>query len=476
MGDPCKNPGKLFREVYSTILLIFCAIVAHGVIFDAQNTKVARDVSPWLAFIVMWLALIWLSMVEGGQASLCGLPPVSMELYKDSHPVSHKIMSIANSGDNLDRYLMGRQFMVLALVFVENLCGDPSDKTTPILGMPSFVNKALLETGLAMFFMTTMMAKVSAQVNASRCMLDYVNNYFAYFTFQVARLIEVSGLLHCCYLAQIIFAQAAGEPIKSKRTFPEEIFFWGRVVVSLAILIFAFAVTLVALFNGQTTMWDGVPNWLAVILFFFFMAIVGALEGIQVAFFAVANMTDAQRRRGTWAEKCCDVLFTKNDGRNLPGFMVGRQMCVTLCFFIIARVTTIVLADGDDNIFGVPDGLQGFFNTGLLGALITTIVASIMWQLVATAFPFLFMNNPITYALLQWCLFLEWTGLCQGAWVMAMVLRKITHYKKDAVYLGTAEERVAKEKEIEAKTNKESSAETGVEANGRQVPQGSHDV
>jgi len=85
------------------------------------------------------------------------------------------------------------------------------------------------------------------------------------------------------------------------------------------------------------------------------------------------------------------------------------------------------------------------------------------------------MNNPVTYALLRWCLFLEWTGLCQGAWVMALVLRKITHYKKDAVYLGTAEEREAKEKGTEAKT-KESSAETGVEADGRQVPQGSHDV
>jgi len=216
------------------------------------------------------------------------------------------------------------------------------------------------------------------------------------------------------------------------------------------------------------TMWDGVPSWLAVILFFFFMAIVGALEGIQVAFFAVANMTDAQRRQGAWAERSCEVLFAQNEGRNLPGFMVGRQMCVTLCFFIIARVTTIVIGEGEENIFGVPDELQEFFNTGLLGALITTIVASIMWQLVATAFPFLFMNNPITYLLLRWCLFLEWTGLCQGAWVCALLLRKIIKYKKDEKYIGTAEEREAKTKN-EANTKKESSAETGVEASGQQV-------
>ena len=30
-------------------------------------------------------------------------------------------------------------------------------------------------------------------------------------------------------------------------------------------------------------------------------------------------------------------------GRNLPGFMVVRQMTVTLCFFVIARVPTLIV-------------------------------------------------------------------------------------------------------------------------------------
>lgn len=68
------------------------------------------------------------------------------------------------------------------------------------------------------------------------------------------------------------------------------------------------------------------------------MAIVGMLEGMQIAFFAVARMTDEERSQSYWAKRTCDVLF-EGDGRNLPGFMVGRQMCVTLCFFIIARGT-----------------------------------------------------------------------------------------------------------------------------------------
>lgn len=383
-------------------------------------------------------------MVEGGQASLVGLPPVDPELYKESHQITYKIMSTINEGDNLDRYLMGRQFMVLALVFVENLCGEPAHNTQ-VLGLPSIVIEIFMGFGLALFFMTAMLAKISAQVNASRCMLDYVDNNFARFTMQVAMLIERSGLLHCCYLVQMFFSCLSRQPRESKekpRSWIQGYFFWLRVLVSCAILAFAFLVTLTALFQGRTTMWEGVDPRVAVFLFFLFMAIVGMLEGMQIAFFAVAQMTEEERATRPWAKRTCDVLFA-NDGRNLPGFMVGRQMCVTLCFFIVARVTTIKASEDGSTLFGVPAGVQAFFETGLLGALITTIVASITWQLVASAFPMAFLSTPITYILLRFCLLLEWTGLCQGAWVVARIQRRCTLYNRDEVYIGTAEERAA---------------------------------
>jgi len=435
----------IFKEIYSSLLLIFCTIIVMAFIFNT-NTTLADQTHPWVAFFILWFTLAWLSHVEGGQASLVGLPPVDMTLYKDSHPTTHRIMRVVNKGENLDRYLMGRQFMVLALVFVESLCASPVDGGTKVLGMPLVVNDILIDTGLAIFFMTAMIGKISAQVNASRCMLDYCDNFFDYFTFQVARLIELSGLLHCCYVVQILFAKLSGKPLESKdepRGPLENLIFWIRVLYSTTILGFALAVTFSALFNKQTTMWESVPPSAAVALFIMFMAVVGMLEGMQIAFFAVAKMTEEERARSPWAKRTCDLLFA-GDGRNLPGFMVGRQMCVTLCFFIIARVTTIKLNDGDENIFGVSNGVQTFMETGVLGALITTIIASITWQLVASAFPMAFLSTPLTYVLLRFCLALEWTGICQGSWVVARVLKFIFGYKYDEVYIGTAEERAAK--------------------------------
>jgi len=256
----------------------------------------------------------------------------------------------------------------------------------------------------------------------------------------------------------MFFAWAAGKPLVSKdepRTNTQKVFFWFRVLVSFALLAFAFAVTLSALFHGQTTIWEGFPAAAAMVLFFVFMAIVGMLEGMQIAFFAIARMPEAERSKHPWAKKTCDLLF-KNEGRNLPGFMVGRQMLVTMCFFILARVTTIKVPEGEPNIFNVSDGVQALFDTGLLGALITTICASITWQLIASAFPMAFLSTPITYILLQCALFLDWTGLCNGAWVIAMVQRKtFWRYKRDEVYIGTAEERAAKGKPDDKEVHKD---------------------
>ena len=109
-----------------------------------QNNTTLSSKNEWVAFFVLWISLAWLSIVEGGQASIVGLPPVDMELYRKSHATTYRIMKTINKGDTLDRYLLGRQFMVLGLVFVENLCADANDPTMPILGMPIAINKIFL--------------------------------------------------------------------------------------------------------------------------------------------------------------------------------------------------------------------------------------------------------------------------------------------------------------------------------------------
>lgn len=235
--------------------------------------------------------------------------------------------------------------------------------------------------------------------------------------------------------------------------------------MSTGILIFALVVTLTALFEGKTTMWKSIPDSVAVILFFVLMSVVGLLEGMQIAFFAVSKMSKEEVASAKCAKMTCDVLFDEK-GRNLPGFMIGRQICVVGCMFIVARVCTLNVEIGTgQNVLGVPDGFQSFLNTGLLAALITTIIGSIAWQLVASAFPLAFLSNPLVYVFLRWCLFLESTGICSGAWVMGRVTELIFGWKTDTHYIGTAEER--KQREIDERALEEGRESKAVEVAGQ---------
>jgi len=446
--DVKLTPFTIFRYVASIGLLIFSIIIVGALMFT-KNTRVASETNPWVALIVCILAVVWLSMIEGQQASLVGLPPVDPDLYKDSHPLTYKNAALAFKGDNLDRYLMGRQFMVLMVVFVINQCAGPLNPGGDVLGLPDGVKMVFLDVGLGMIVFTCILGQLTTQVNASHCMIDFINNYFALFTLYTAMFVEFSGVMHCSYLIQNILSIASGKPIISNeepKTGFTFVFFWARVLMSLAILSFCMAVTLVALFNGDTMIavkYPSISKGMSVFLFFFFMGIVGMLEGMQIAFFAVAKLPASERGTSFFGKKTCDLLF-KGNGQNLPGFMIGRQLTVVASFFLVASITGLNITPGEgNNIFGIQDSAQQFLNYGFHGAVITTILASITWQLAASAFPIAFLNNPVTYILLVVALFLEWTGLCSGAWVLARVMKSVTKIQYDEVYVGTPEERMA---------------------------------
>lgn len=203
-------------------------------------------------------------------------------------------------------------------------------------------------------------------------------------------------------------------------------------------------VTLKALFAGRTAMWEGVPAWASVIIFFVLLGCIGILEASQIAYFAVTKMLKTERGEGWFAKQSCEILFTNNN-HNLAAFLIGRQLCVVSCMFFIARITSVRMKEGDENIYGVSDPIQELFNTGLLGAFCVAVVGSVTWRLLASAFPLAFLQHPFSYIFLRICLALEMTGILHGAWVIAAIIRRISGYQRDEVYIGTAEERAAKE-------------------------------
>lgn len=439
------EPCNVIKSIFSMVLLTFSTALIMGLIFTEQ-TKLSSLVHPALAFIVLLISVFWLANIEGSQGAIVGLAPINNELYRESHPWAYRISLLTHKGDNLDRYLLGRQFSVVLIVFAIHNCAAPI-KGAELWNLPNIVQQLFLGAGLSEIFFTVMVGQLSAEVNASLCMLDYINDPFSYFTAIASLALEFSGIIHFSYAIRYMFCYAASTKVESKeppRSVTQQLFFWGRVAFSFGCLVFAFCVTLVALFGGKTTLWEGIPPAAGLVLFFVLMAIVGLFESTQIAYFAVAKLRVNERGTSIWAKKTCDLLYAGKDGQagiNLPGFMIGRQLFVVSCMFFVAKVTSCNVQPGEPTIFGVSEGVQAFFNTGLLGALITTIIGSIAWRLAAATFPIFFLSIIPSYIGLRICLALNACGLLNGAWVLGWIHKKLAGFQEDEVYIGTAEER-----------------------------------
>merc|ERR1719411_1651840 len=146
---------------------------------------------------------------------MVGLPPIDREMYKDSHPITYSICSVGHRGDNLDRYLLGRLFLVIFINFTISLCGAPL-AGAEVLDLPPVLTDIFLVSGIAMVLTNVNIGQLTAQCNASHCMLDYINTHFMTFTLYVCLLVESTGVMHVCYLIRDMFYHAAGKPVFTK--------------------------------------------------------------------------------------------------------------------------------------------------------------------------------------------------------------------------------------------------------------------
>lgn len=205
-----------FKYFYSLCLLIFAIVVVHASIFTDQTVGVEKGVPAVAATFIIWFLILWLGIMEGGQGDLVGLQHVEKSEYAKSHPITLKNTELAHKGDNMERFIVGRQFLTFLVIFVSNMMGS-AIPDAEVFGFPQWLNAIFLDNGVAMILFLVTLGQLAPQVNAAECMLDFINNRaMLYGVTYVALAIEASGLLHCVYLVQIIFSKITGQDVESK--------------------------------------------------------------------------------------------------------------------------------------------------------------------------------------------------------------------------------------------------------------------
>jgi len=99
-------------------------VVMTGIINRDNNPPWEHDAGHALLEVVLfWSMLSWIAMLEGCQISVVGLQGYDPESFKESHPRAYAACVLVHKGPNVERFLVGRQFLLLFNGFLVSRIG-----------------------------------------------------------------------------------------------------------------------------------------------------------------------------------------------------------------------------------------------------------------------------------------------------------------------------------------------------------------
>merc|ERR1719491_2484072 len=144
--------------------------------------------------------------MEGGLNCMVGLQPIPHSAYQHTHPKTYLSTKICHRNENIERFIVGRQYLDLMIVFITSFMVSTIDDAS-VFGLPKIVNDIFLGSDLAVILCTIVFGQLIAQINCAHSMLDFINNWGMVLSTYIALCVEASGILHAVYFVQIIFTK-----------------------------------------------------------------------------------------------------------------------------------------------------------------------------------------------------------------------------------------------------------------------------
>jgi len=206
-----------FRYVISACLLVFSFTVT-GYAIVTQKTGFWKEVPGWAALLLFILVLFLLGVVEGLQLALVELKRQKPNTYKNSHPSAYRLGEIASQGDNIEKFLVGRQMIVVFLVF---FAAKLTAITVPgqefLFPVPAWVSSVFLETGLLASIVVVIVAQLTPQIVASVFPVQFLELAFMRPVYYMCLFLEFTGVSHVCWvlvhLLSLMFGMSSGKEV-----------------------------------------------------------------------------------------------------------------------------------------------------------------------------------------------------------------------------------------------------------------------
>ncbi|XP_023349327.1 uncharacterized protein LOC111718070 [Eurytemora carolleeae] len=166
-------------------------------------------------FIVV---LFLLGIVEGLQLALVELKRQKPETYKLSHPAAYRLGELASKGDNIEKFLVGRQVIVVFLVF---FAAKLTSITVPgqdfLFPVPFWASSIFLETGLLASIVVVIVAQLTPQIVASIYPVQFLELIIMRPVYYACLILEFTGMTHVTWLLVhvlcLMFGMSSGKEV-----------------------------------------------------------------------------------------------------------------------------------------------------------------------------------------------------------------------------------------------------------------------
>lgn len=193
---------------YLMSTVVTCAAVAF-ICFGIGSGRAVLPGSPVLHFAVLGFVLVLLGYLEGLQVAILALEGRDGEGWRHSHPRAYTLHSLVTKGRNVQRFLVGRQFYVVFVVF---LCSQVT--TFPSVHRPEFFPEVLwfclVETALPGALLVLAFGQLMPQLIASRYPVTFCNMVGALPVLHMTLIFESIGITDFSWLLTASVSWMAG--------------------------------------------------------------------------------------------------------------------------------------------------------------------------------------------------------------------------------------------------------------------------
>jgi hypothetical protein len=432
--------------VMASILVICHAIVEHYCVLQFNAAAL---------FIILIAALTLLGYVEALHYSNVSVEKWDMTHLQERFPRACKVQKLVNTNEKVQRFLVGRQFFVIFVVFIIAEITTLPELPTDYLGMPENVVKGLVGSGLPGIMLVLTIGQLVPQLFVEEFTIPFLNLYGCYMVTQLCFFAEWIGVCNFSWLLfnvsdylffgaekeahvtaslqqpgqstvphahaqpaelSVDFMKNEEEALAEASTCRTGCFDICKYIWSTAFTLFALVVVVYGISQHYSILPAPIP--VLYILFFGMLTLLFYLEGLMICIVATQYWNPEDFK--TTHPRAYQLHVIVNAPDTVKKFIVGRQFFTLVTNFVLAQVCVFPHwpSDGYDPVL--------FFiliRSGLVGVMIILAFAQLLPELLAARHPLAFMNFYGSTAIVQLSLFIDSIGVGHCAWFLFFATR-----------------------------------------------------